>query len=134
MAKKETWWISKKDQTLDGRKVYVGQLIQPTGAINDDKIFAEKSYWAAPTDLKLSEGEPCGSDGCPAVFGNLGYLDRHRRVVHGPEREYAMRRRQEEARFAAEAEERGETIGGHPVEYTKGGPGGPVPYIKPGIA
>jgi hypothetical protein len=134
VAKREQWWISKRDQTLNGRKVWAGQFIQPSGGLNDGKIFTDDSHWAARTDLKDSEGEPCGTDGCPAVFANLGFLARHRQLVHAPEREFAIRRRQEEARFRAEAEERGETIGGHPVEYVKGGPGGPVPYIKPGIA
>lgn len=129
----EPWWVAKLDMTLAGQKVWAGQLVRPTGARRDDAIFGEHSRWTRRFEGRESDATPCGTDGCPALFITLGQLDRHRQLVHAPEREYRERRRAEEVRYAAEREESGETIGGMPVESVRQGPGGPVPYIKPAL-
>lgn len=126
-------WVSKRDQTLAGKQVHKGQIIRPSGQVNDHLIFGDSTRWAYRFDGRESECERCGSDGCDAAFVSLGLLDRHRALTHGPERDARMRERAQIAQAMARAEERGEMIGGVPVETVKGGPGGPVPYIGPAL-
>ena len=123
---KQTWWISKRDQTLSGLKVTKGQLIRPSGAVNDHIVFGDNSRWAHRYDG--SDPLTCGVDGCPAQLDTLGSLDHHRFITHAPE---INARAQAKAEAAREAEERGDTIGGHEVIKAKVGPGGEVPYIAP---
>lgn len=126
---KQTWWVSKLDQTLAGRKVSKGQLIRPTGAVRDHMIFGDNTRWTFRYDG--GEPVPCGTDGCDGLFNNLGSLERHRLVVHAPERDDRERAKREARESAQAAEDRGETIGGHEVVGVKRGPRGSVPYIAP---
>ena len=125
MAKRDPAWIAKMDMTLSGQKVSKGQIIRPMGAVNDRRIFGENSHWAYRYDG--TETVTCGSDGCSAEFPTLGLADRHRLLVHKPERD---RREAEAAEAHRRAEEQGESIGGYEVVQEKSGPGGSVPYIK----
>ncbi len=128
MAKREQWWVAKMDMTLAGQKVHKGQLIRPTGNVNDHRLFGDNTRWT----YRYDGGEPevCGSDGCAASFINLGALDRHRSLMHKAERDEREQVRLERINAAKEAEETGETIGGLEVVAERSGPGGPVPYIK----
>lgn len=126
---KEQYWVSKKDQTLAGQKVSKGQLVRPSGSANDRTIFGDNTHWTCRYDG--SDPLACGTDGCAAAFDNLGSLDRHRQIVHGPERDARMHAQIEARQSAAEAEERGETIGGREIVMEKAGPRGAVPYIAP---
>ncbi len=112
----------------DGHMLGPGEVVKPIGERNDHVLFGDNTHW-----FRRFDGEPleCGSDGCEAKFDSLGSLDRHRRSVHGPEREARLRDRQEAAQERVEREIAGETIGGHEVVKTVSGPRGPVPYINP---
>ena len=129
MAKREQWWVAKRDMTLNGQTVSKGQLIRPSGALRDHQIFGDNTHWTYRLDM--GDGEPCGTDGCTAAFDNLGSLAQHRRQVHAPERDERQRAEREAAAYAARAEERGDTIGGHEIVAEKAGPRGSVPYIAP---
>ena len=128
---KEQYWVSKKDQTLAGQKASVGQLVRPGGSANDRRVFGDDTYWTYRYDGSIGDAMECGTDGCDALFINIGVLDRHRKLVHGPEREGHLRAKLEARQSAAEAEERGETIGGREIVMEKAGPRGAVPYIAP---
>lgn len=130
MAKRTQLWVSRKDMTLGGVKVSKGQLITPSGGVNDRKIFADDSPWAFRYDG--SGSYPCGTDGCTAEFDCEANLFRHRRVAHKADWDARERSRLAGLRDAAQAEERGETVGGRPIVDVKSGPGGPVPYVKLG--
>lgn len=128
MAKRETWYVANKDMTLAGRKVTKGQLVKPEGFANDHKIYGDRT----PYTYRYDGTDPltCGTDGCDTQCINLGALDRHREVVHKPERDERERARAAALEAAKEREERGESIGGHEIVTEKSGPGGRVPYIK----
>lgn len=122
-------WVSNKDQTLAGVKVSKGQIIERRGSVNDRLIFTDSSRWA----FRLSPGVkpiPCGTDGCSAEFDCQANLNRHREIVHKPEWDDREQARLARIRERAEAEEYGETIGGHEVVAEKAGPRGKVPYVK----
>ena len=123
-------FVARKDMTLSGIKVNVGQICQPSGARNDHMIFVgDGSRWAVP--FRGDSPIPCDTDGCPHNFDNLGNLQRHRDLVHKPERDQRAITKAQAMRAAQEREEAGETIGGHPVTKTKKGPRGDVSYIEP---
>lgn len=129
----EELWVSRREQTLAGQKVSVGQIIRPTGARNDHLIFApegspHRGRWAYP--YIGTEPVPCSTDGCSALFDSLGSLARHRDLVHKKEWDDREKAKIEEARLAREAEERGDTIGGRAITKVKKGPRGDVPYIE----
>lgn len=129
MAKREQYWVSKKDMTLAGVKVSKGQLVRPNGGVNDHVIYGDNTRWTYRYDG--TDPLTCGTDGCTAMFDNLGTLERHRQLVHAPERDERQRAQAAVVRAAAMAEERGDTIGGHEIVAEKRGPGGAVPYIAP---
>lgn len=121
----EQYWVSKLDMTLSGRQVSKGQLVQPAGAVNDHRIFGDNNRYTSRYDGK----DPilCETDGCGALFADLGTLARHRGIVHAPERNRAALDRAEARK---RAEESGETFAGMPVVDEKAGPRGKVPYVK----
>jgi len=116
------------DMTLAGQRVTKGQLIKPAGSANDHRLFGDNTRWA----YRYDGGNPevCGSDGCNASFVSLGLLDRHRVILHKPERDATERARLERMEAIKDAEETGETIGGLEVVGERAGPGGSVPYVK----
>lgn len=136
MARKEEYFVAKLDMTVAGKRVNKGQLIQPTGSPNDHKIYGDDTHWTHRWDG--SEPEVCGTDGCGLKFAHLGSLNRHRKIVHGPERDARERGRIEQAKAKLDREmQPGEevvpgetTIRGHVVSKVRHGPGGPVPYIE----
>jgi hypothetical protein len=121
-------WVAKMDMTLAGQKVCKGQLIKPAGSANDHKLFGDNSRWTYRYDG--GESLTCGSDGCTAEFVNLGTLERHRNIVHRPERDERERARLRAIGDKAQREENGETIGGLEIVDEKKGPHGTVPYVK----
>jgi hypothetical protein len=129
---KETWYVARKDMTLAGQQVHKGQLVRPSGAVNDHVIYGDATAWVYLWQGKNSDSEECGTDGCRARFDNLGSLQRHRALAHGPEWDARMKARASADRLAREAEEQGLSIGGHEIVGHRSGPGGQVPYIKMG--
>lgn len=125
----DRYYVAKRDMQLGRKHVHQGELVQPEGNVNDHLVYGDNTFWTARFD-----GEPveCTTDGCGRLFATLGQRDRHAERAHAADREYRARRRAEEAQFAAEAEEKGETIGGYPVVEERQGPGGKVPYVSLG--
>lgn len=128
-AKREEWFVSKLEQTLNGEKLTKGQLCQPKGGRNDHRIFGDNTHWTYRFDGDANENT-CGTDGCGARFDCLGSLNRHRVQAHGPEWDARERAKVEAAKDRVERELSGETIGGHEVEKVVPGPRGPVEYIR----
>ena len=128
MAKREQWWVAKRDMTMAGQKVNKGQLIRPAGSPHDHIIFGDNTRWSFRYDG--TEPIECETDGCLARFDNLGSLQTHRQTVHGPDRDARMQAEREHAEARREAEEAGDTIGGLEITGEKTGPGGKVAYVK----
>ena len=131
MSESGQWYVSKREQTMDGQKVNVGQLVRPSGSRNDRHIFGDNTHWVYRWDGGERDALLCETDGCQARFASMGSLDRHRQMVHAPERDSNVRARAANAQARKDAEQRGEMIGGHPIIGTKKGPRGDVPYIQP---
>lgn len=125
---KTQYWVVKRDMTLSGRKVTKGQLVRPSGAVNDHIIFADSGHYTC----RYHGNDPllCGTDGCPEQFDYLGNLARHREIVHAPERDGRAQAMLQRAHAEREAEAAGESIGGLRIIDEKAGPGGRVPYVK----
>lgn len=138
MAKPKQWWVSKRDMTLAGQKVSKGQLIRPSGAAHDSIIFGDNTRWAFRLDEDVTTPLLCDTDGCPCRFADDGTLNRHRVLVHAPERDARERAKIEAIQRAADRELQADgdvipgetTIGGHVVSQVKKGPRGPVPYLE----
>ena len=124
MVKGEQLWVAKLDMTMAGRKVNKGQIVKPSGSAHDHVLFGENTRWT----YRYDGADPleCGTDGCDAVFTSLGLLDRHRSLIHAPERDERAKAAVADRKAAARAEERGDTIGGHAVVAEKHGPRGAV--------
>lgn len=128
MAKKRIEWFTvKNDFTYMGREYQRGQLIRPAGGPNDHILFGDYTRWTTRYDGP--EPEPCGTDGCTAQFTSDAHLQRHRRVVHAREWDDRERRKASAASQQAQAEARGDTIGGHEIIEERNTGRGSVPYI-----
>lgn len=121
MAKREQWWVSKREMTIGGRLVAVGELVKPCGERNDAQLFGDNTHWTYRFD-----GSPCACD-CHRLFASETALARHRLSAHAEERLKATQERVEEH---IRREQQGETFMGYPVDKIVPGPRGPVPYIK----
>ncbi len=129
MAKKETIYISKMKQTFTGAPLVRGQVVKPSGARNDSLLFGDNTRWTYQFHGTDTDLLTCDSDGCPERFADADALRQHRLLVHAPERDARERAILRAKQERVEAEMSGDTVGGHPIEQVKSGPGGPVPYI-----